>query len=266
MATVVDVWLGLRTLEEVEALEHDGTKVIELVSDDWNTTLKSKREKVIRGHRKAIPDADAYIEKVVDRSNDAYGKYIEGHPEKDVILLERELTMSLAKDEYRQRVDNAFVSGGEFEKGVDENKDKFMRNIKTVLAVVGYSPYAYGAVEKAKYLFKGLYAIFNDIVEGIDKVEVLDFTEPLIPNDEDIPPCIARMNRYGRQVVLAIAVNKPDSFITDKIATPFNNKISSILNAIKNPNLESLNIKLEKNADLNRWCFHITATTPEGGT
>ena len=116
MAVIYEVHLGLLAQSELP-------NTFDEVRDDWESTLKSKRQKIITNLQRVIPDEAAYTAKVKDRSNEGYAEFIgTDHPQFDEIMLKREIKMDLAKSRYITNRDNAFAEGGDFETGVTNAK------------------------------------------------------------------------------------------------------------------------------------------------
>ena len=259
MPTIYEVHLGLLTEAEIP------TRFDE-VRDDWETTLKAKRSKIITNLQAVIPDESAYVSKVVDRSNTAYSDFIgTDHPRYDEIMLKRQIKMEAAKSDYITNRDSAFAEGGRFETQVTANKGKFRRNAVIIWMVTGDRDKIYGPVPKAKYVLLGSKALAEELFTSADHLITSTELKPFFKYRRYIPSVVATINKWLTHVAYAIKAGWSDDAINTKIATKANAELAGYVNtAMLNPDLDptACAITIEKDATTGRWGVKIVEATP----
>ena len=260
MGVIYDVHLGLLSEAELP------TRFDE-VRDDWETTLKSKRAKIINNLKAVIPDESAYVSKIVDRSNTEYSEFIRSdHPRYDEIMLKRQIKMESAKSDYITNRDNAFAEGGKFETRVSERKQFFRRNAVIIWMVTGDRDKIYGCVPKARYALLGKQAILEELVTSADHLITNTELKPFFKYRRYVPSVVATINKWLTYVAYALKAGWSDADIDSKIATKANDELAGYVNsAMMNPDLDPTTsaIKIEKDASTGRWGVRITEATPE---
>ena len=259
MATIYEVHLGILLASEIPA-------DFDEVRDDWETTLKGKRAKILTNLQRVVPDEATYLNVIVDRSNVGYGEYIgTDHPRYDEISLKRELKMENAKSDYIANRDSAFVEGGRFETQVTANKDKFRRNAIVTWMVTGDRDKIYGIVPKAKYILQGKKTLFDAVKGTMDHVITETELKPFFKYARYVPSVVATINKWMTMVAYAILNEKDDTYIDTKIATKGNDELAGYVNAnMLNPDLDptACAITIEKDATTGRWGVKIVEATP----
>jgi len=260
MAVIYEVHFGLLLQSEIP---EDFAKV----GDDWNSTLKSKRAKIIENLQRVVPDEDAYLSKIVDRSNKGYAEFIgTGHERYDEIMVKREIKMTKAKSDYITNRNNAFAEGGDFEKGVDANKEAFKRNAVVTWMVTGDRDKIYGAIPKLKYALRGKKALLEGVITS-DKDHLITSTElkPFFKYPRYVPSVVASCNKWLTHVAYAVLAGWSDDDINNKIASKGNAELAGFINSsMLNPDLDPANCKLEikKDATTGRWGIYFVEATP----
>jgi len=130
-------------------LEQFGKNVVDLVGDEWRSTLTSMRDVILKAIKQRIPNADAYkaiminvaLPKLESVFNPNYPKY------KKIINKFKAKQLGAYTD-YISGVENAFVEGGVFETRVAQREEAFETRVKAVLKVVGARPLIFGPAVK----------------------------------------------------------------------------------------------------------------------
>ncbi|MCD6132342.1 MAG: hypothetical protein J7J61_09605 [Candidatus Hydrothermae bacterium] len=259
MAEIYAVHLGLLAQGEIPS-------TFDEVRDDWGSTLKSKRSKIIQNLQRVIPDESAYTAKIKDRSNEEYAEFIRSdHPKYDEIMLKREIKMDLAKSRYITNRDNAFVEGGNFETGVTNAKDKFRSNTVVTWMVTGDRDKIYGLVPKAKYVLLGKKALAEELFTSADHLITSTDLKPFFKHRRTVPAVVATINKWMTMVAYAVLAGWSDSDIDTKIASKGNAELADYVNdALVNPDLDytACTISIEKDATTGRWGIKIVEATP----
>jgi len=260
MAVIYEVHLGLLSQAEIPT-------DFDEVRDDWNTALKSKRQKILTNLQRTIPDEDSYLDKIVSRSNKGYGEFIgTGHERYDEIMVKREIKMTKAKSDYITNRNNAFTEGGAFDLGVDAQKEAFRRNAVVIWMVVGDRDKIYGAIPKLKYALRGKKSLLEDVLTT-DKDHLVTDTElkPFFKYPRYIPSVVSVVNKWLSMVAYGVLAGWSDDDINTKIASKGNNELAGFVNsAMLNPDLDPANCKIEltKDATTGRWGVHFVEATP----
>jgi len=259
MGVIYDVHLGLLSPSELPS-------TFDEVRDDWNSTLKSKRQKIITNLKRVVPDESAYITKIVDRSNAGYKEFIgTTHPRYDEIMLKREIKMEAAKSRYISNRDAAFQAGGDFETGVDRGKDAFRNNAAIIWQVVGDRDKIYGPTPKARYALEGKKDLLEDLITSADNLITSTELKPFFKYRRYVPSVVASINKWLSYVAYALRAGWSDADINNKIATKANDELAGYVNsAMINPDLDPTASKIEisKDAATGRWGVHIVEATP----
>jgi len=259
MAVIYEVHLGLLAQSELP-------NTFDEVRDDWEATLKGKRQKIITNLQRVIPDESAYSSKIKDRSNEGYAEFIgTDHPQFDEIMLKREIKMDLAKSRYITNRDNAFAEGGDFETGVTNAKDKYRTNTIVTWMVTGDRDKIYGLVPKARYVLEGKKALAEELYTSVDHLITSTDLKPFFKRARYVPSVVASINKWMTQVAYATLAGWSDSDIQNKIATKGNAELADYVNdKMVNPDLDVANcsITIEKDSTTGRWGVKIVEATP----
>ncbi len=260
MATIYEVHLGVLTLGELP------TEVSE-IGDDWETTFKGKRSKIITNLQRVIADESDYNEIIVNRSNAGYEQFIgTDHPDYNKIMLKRKTKMPARASDYITNRNNAFAEGGAFESGVTANKGAFMNNVKVILRVVGDKDKVYGAVPKLGIALDGkksiLEALLNDTYDHL--ITSTDLKRFFVKKSFKTT-VVALVNEALAYTVYSIDAGYDDSWIQTNVADVYNPLIAAMINAnTVNPDLDATAcaITIEKDATTGRWGVKLVEATP----
>jgi len=261
MPTIYDIHLGIRYPGELPA-------TIAEIDDDWETTFKGKRSKIITNLQRKIPDEATYKEVIVDRSNLGYADFIgTDHPDYDAIMLKREIKMDASSADYIANRDAAFEAGGAFETGVTTGKSKFSRGKQIILQVVGDRDKFLGAIPKLRLCLLGKKAVLEDVIEEgtVDSLAVSDDLKPFFKSPRYVASVVASANKWLSLVVYALRAGWSDSDIESKITTKANDELAGYVNsAMVNPDLDPAACKIEivKDPETGRWGIRVVEATP----
>jgi len=267
MAEIYKVHLGVLNLGELPS-------EITEIGDDWETTFKGKRQKIITNLSRVVPDETAYKEVIVNRSNEGYKEFIgTDHPDYNKIMLKRMTKMPARASDYITHRDEAFAEGGDFEKGITENKDAFMNNVKVILRVVGDKDKIWGAVAKLGLLLDGKKALFEEKINTTyDHLITSTDLKRFFAYKSFKASCVALVNEALAYVVYAIDTGYDDDWITNNIANVYNPLLEKMcVSGIINPDLAPYDpttgagsiIRIEKDSTTGRWGVLVREETPE---
>ena len=257
MGTVFEGWFGAFKLEEIPTTFQE-------IADDWATTFKGKRQKIITNLSRVINSEEDYLTKIVDRSNKEYEAYINpAREDKDDIIIIRKIKMRLGKDDYFTNRESAFSEGGDFEKGIDQNKGKFYENVLRMLICVGDKDKAWSAIPKVRYALLGKADLLEEVKDSKDSVTGTPqryFKASIVRNI--LPAVISVCNRGLYVAVMAQEAGLTQDEINSLIAK-YNSRLAefnALIDDALDPNTSKIEIAF--NDSLNRWCVHIVEATP----
>ena len=257
MGTVFEGWFGAFKVEEIPS-------TFQAIADDWANTFKGKRQKIIDNLSRVINSEEVYLSKIVDRSNKEYESYINPNREdKDDIMIKRKVKMALGKNDYFTNRESAFQEGGDFEKGIDQAKDKFYENVLRILICTGDKDKAWSAIPKVRYALLGKDDLLSEVLDSKDSVTGTPqryFKASIVRNI--LPAVISVCNRGLYVAVMADEAGMTQGEI-EAIVAKYNSKLAEF-NALIDDALDPNNSKIEIafNSSLNRWCVHIVEATP----
>ena len=260
MAEIYEVHFGVLNLGELPS-------EVSEIGDDWETTFKGKRQKILTNLSRVVPDEASYKTVIVDRSNEGYKEFIgEDHPDFDRIMLKRLTKMPARASDYITNRNNAFAEGGDFEEGITRNKGAFLNNLKVILRVVGDKDKVYGAVPKLSYALDGkkkiLESLLNDTYDHL--ITSTDLKRFFVKKSFKTT-VVALVNEALAYVVYAIDAGYDDDWITNNIANVYNPLIGAMINAnTVNSELDPANCKIEivKDSTTGRWGVKLVEATP----
>jgi len=261
MGEIYSVHFGVLNLGELPS-------EISEIGDDWETTFKGKRQKILTNLSRVVPDEATYKTVIVDRSNVGYEEFIgTDHPDYNKIMLKRKTKMPARAADYITNRNNAFAEGGAFELGIAQNKGAFMNNVKVILRVVGDKDKVYGAVPKLSYALDGKKAILESLLnDTYDHLITSTDLKRFFVKKSFKTSVVALVNEALAYVVYAIDAGYEDDWITANIANVYNPMIAAMINAnTVNPDLDPANcsITIEKDATTGRWGVKLVEATPE---
>jgi len=266
MAEIYQVHLGVLNLGELPS-------EISEIGDDWETTFKGKRSKIITNLSRVVPDETAYKDVIVNRSNEGYKEFIgTDHPDYNKIMLKRMTKMPARASDYITHRDQAFQEGGDFEAGITENKNAFMNNVKVILRVVGDKDKIWGAVAKLGLLLEGKKALFEEKLNStFDHLITSTELKKFFVYKSFKATCVAIVNEALSYVVYAMDAGYDDTWIETNIANAYNPLleklcVSGIINEELAPYDPSTGagsiIKIEKDSTTGRWGVLVREETP----
>ena len=136
-----------------------GDTQLDVVRDDWESTLKSKRSKILTQIQTRIPDASTYNDVLAQPAISEYESFVNpSHPKAARALRKRKIKIPAGANDYLTNVANAFAEGGRFETRVTEAKDKFKRNFAAITQAVGDKSQKLGVVTAVMWALLGQYS------------------------------------------------------------------------------------------------------------
>jgi len=260
VAEIYSVHFGVLNLGELPS-------EVSEIGDDWETTFKGKRAKILTNLQRVVPDESAYRSKIVDRSNEGYSAFIsESHPDYNKIMLKRKTKMPARASDYIANRDAAFAEGGDFESGVTESKGAFMTNVKVILRVVGDKDKVYGAIPKLSYALDGKKELLEEILnDTYDHLITSTDLKRFFVKKAFKTSVVAIANEALAYVVYAIDAGYDDTWITNNIANVYNPLIAAMINSdTVNSELDptACSITVEKDSTTGRWGIKIVEATP----
>jgi len=260
MAEIYNVHLGLLVDTELPS-------EVSEIADDWETTFKGKRSKILTNLSRVVPDESAYVEKIVNRSNTGYAEFIRtDHPDYDKIMLKRVTKMPARASDYIANRNNAFAEGGDFEEGVTKNKSAFATNVRVILRAVGDKDKMYGAVPKLSLALDGKKSLFEElIVEGVDHPVTTTDLKKFFVKKSFKASVVAIVNEALVYIAYALDAGYEDTWIQTNIADKYNPMIAAMINAnTVNTELDpsASSITIEKDSTTARWGVKLVEATP----
>jgi hypothetical protein len=94
--------------------------------DEWESTLKGERARILNALQTKIPNADEFISKLANPSATAWASFInDAYPDADLIKLRQGIKVKKAYSSWSGGIQTAFAQGGTFEQNVTAKKSKF---------------------------------------------------------------------------------------------------------------------------------------------
>jgi len=260
MATIYEVHFGVLNLGELPS-------EVSEIADDWETTFKSKRAKILTNLQRVVPDEASYRSKIVDRSNEGYSQFIStDHPDYNKIMLKRVVKMPARASDYITNRDAAFAEGANFEQGITQNKGAFMNNVKVILRIVGDKDKVYGAIPKLSFALDGKKELLEEILnDTYDHLITSTDLKRFFVKKQYKTSVVSLINEALAYVVYAIDAGYDDTWITSNIANVYNPLIAAMINAnTVNSELDysSCSITIEKDSTTGRWGIKLVEATP----
>ena len=159
------------------------------IMDEWETTLKGERARILLALLEKISNASEYIDRLATPSADAWANFVsDTYPDADFIKLKQRVKIKSAYDAWNSGVQAAFAEGGTFETNVTNKKDKFQKARYTLGAVGLKYLLGWGVSYKAIGYITGdsrvaLYLTGEDAVTGtpqnIFPTDVVKYVRPM---------------------------------------------------------------------------------------
>ena len=163
--------------------------VPEEVVNEWETTLKGERARILSALLAKIPNATAFQDKLAEPATTAWAGFINpDYEDADFIKLKHRVKLKGAYDAWNSGVNDAFAEGGTFELNVTSKRDKFQKARYTLGATGLKYLSGWGVAYKAIGFITGdtrvmLYMTANDSVTGsptnIFPTTVVRFVRPM---------------------------------------------------------------------------------------
>jgi len=107
------------------------------VLDEWETTLKAERARILSALQEKIPNATEFINKLANPAYQQWQNFINpAWADADFIKLKYQVKLKTAYGSWSTGIQNAFAEGGTFETNVTSKKDK-LQKLRYVLGAVG---------------------------------------------------------------------------------------------------------------------------------
>jgi len=259
MTTIYEVHFGILNVGELPS-------EVSEVADDWETTFKGKRSKVLANLQRVIADESDYNEKIVNRSNSGYEDFLGStHPRLNEIKLKRAVKMPARASDYITNRNAAFEEGGAFESGVTNNKSAFANNVKVTLRVVGDKDKIWGAVPKLRLCLAGKKSLLEEMLnDTYDHLITSTDLKAFFKSNRTIPAIVAVVNKALTMIAYAVDAGYDDVWITNNIANVYNTELANYVNAnMVNADLDAsaCSITIEKDATTGRWGVKVVEAT-----
>ena len=96
------------------------------IMDEWETTLKNERARILSALQTKIANATDFINKLANPAHEIWKGFVATDWEdRDFILLKHQIKLKGAYDSWNTGIQNAFAEGGTFETNVTNKKSKF---------------------------------------------------------------------------------------------------------------------------------------------
>ena len=107
------------------------------ILDEWESTLKAERLRILNALMEKIPDSDAFVRKIAEPAYEGWSEFVNpSYPDADFIKLKMRIKIKTAYPAWSSGVQNAFAEGGTFETNVSAKKSK-LQKLRYVLGAVG---------------------------------------------------------------------------------------------------------------------------------
>lgn len=110
------------------------------IKDEWETTLKAERARILSALSTKIPDSAAYLDRIADASSDQFEAFLAtvgAAWDKDMITTKQRVKLAARYDAWLSGITDAFAEGGTFELNVTSKKDK-LDELRRVIGIVGH--------------------------------------------------------------------------------------------------------------------------------
>jgi len=110
------------------------------IKDEWETTLKGERDRILTALGTKIPDSAAFADKIADASSDEYAAFLAtvgGKWDVDQIEAKQRVKLAARYSVWKTGIESAFKVGGTFETNVTAKKAKFSE-LRRVIGLVGH--------------------------------------------------------------------------------------------------------------------------------
>jgi len=171
-----------------EYLDDDLPAEMENIVEEWHDELKGMRESIIKRLRAKIPDESAYEEKLAKPAYEGWKSIFNPyHPKFKKATTKFRTKVKKGAPYWLTNVYDAFQAGGNFEKGVEDNKGKFKQNVRLVWHFVGDKDKIVGMIPKVKYALRGHQEKINAYLDsGIGETQSGKAIPIFEPTDESM--------------------------------------------------------------------------------
>jgi len=110
------------------------------IKDEWETTLKAERARILSALQTKIPDSSNFADKIADASSDQFASFLAtvgGAWDVDMIETKQRVKLATRYSVWKTGIEEAFKSGGTFETNVTAKKAKFSE-LRRVIGLVGH--------------------------------------------------------------------------------------------------------------------------------
>lgn len=228
------------------------------VLDEWESTLKAERARILSALTEKISNATEFINKLANPAYQQWQNFVNpAYADADFIKLKMQVKLKTAYQSWNSGIQNAFAEGGTFETNVTSKKDK-LQKLRYVLGAVGlkYS-IGWGPAYKAMAVITGdnrisLYFGANDSFTGTIvnafPSNIVKFVRPL---------GIAILTQG-----LVIAQYAHEQGLTDErdaVITAINSKLdNSVEKLIDTSAYSSLDVAIEYDSVADKLAVHVT--------
>jgi len=230
------------------------------IMDEWETTLKAERARILSALTEKISNATEFMTKLAEPSADAWEAFIAStFPDAELIKLKQRVKLKGSYTSWNTGVQNAFAEGGTFDTNVTNKKEKFQK-ARYVLGSVGLKYLiGWGPAYKAMGYITGdrrvaLYVTADDTVTGTPQnvfpASIVKFVRPM------------GVAIFNQGLILAYYAHENGlETERDAIITNINNKLnSSIVPLIDTATWASLVAEIGYDAVADRIYAHVQAT------
>ena len=230
------------------------------IMDEWETTLKAERARILSALTEKISNATEFMTKLAEPSADAWENFVSSTwPDVELIKLKQRVKLKGAYDGWNTGITNAFAEGGTFDTNVTNKKEKFQK-ARYVLGSVGLKYLiGWGPAYKAMGYITGdqrvaLYVTADDTVTGTPQnvfpASIVKFVRPM------------GVAIFNQGLVLAYYAHE-NGLTTerDAIITNINDKLTkSIVALIDSTAWSELVAEIGYDAVADRIYAHVSAT------
>jgi len=141
---------------EYKGIYEPDASVPEDVLNEWESTLKAERARILSALLTKIPNESAFISKIAEPAYEGWSSFINPtYPDADFKKLKFRVKIKGAYEDFNTGIQNAFAEGGTFETNVTAKKSK-MTKLRYVTGAVGLKyQKGWGVAYKALGLITG---------------------------------------------------------------------------------------------------------------
>ena len=149
------------------------------IKDDWESTLKSKVQKVWDNLHAKIPDESAYLEKLAIPSYTNFYNFVNPNfPKATRAILKQRFGVLAGATYFLNNVYYAIGMDQRFSDGVTNNKGKFESRVRLMWRITGDNDKAVGLLPKLAMALEGDIVKLSKYIGGDDQVNVMEYDCP----------------------------------------------------------------------------------------